>query len=124
MAKVLALHVPATRAEPDCLEFIALRADDDPDRFALYERYVDEAAFQSHRATPHFRDYVEGRILPLLDERSFQRYLEVTPAGRRLKAAEPLVDWGDFGRIAQRESARFTRERSLVRSQVRPSGLA
>ena len=25
------------------------------------------------------------------------------------------------GRIAQRESARFTRERSLVRSQVRPS---
>jgi hypothetical protein len=28
------------------------------------------------------------------------------------------------GRIAQRESARFTRERSLVRSQVRPSGEA
>ena len=27
----------------------------------------------------------------------------------------------DEGRIAQRESARFTRERSLVRSQVRPS---
>ena len=26
------------------------------------------------------------------------------------------------GRIAQRESARFTRERSLVRSQVRPLG--
>ena len=26
-----------------------------------------------------------------------------------------------FGRIAQRESARFTRGRSLVRSQVRPS---
>jgi hypothetical protein len=28
-----------------------------------------------------------------------------------------------FGRIAQRESARFTRERSLVRSQVRPSAI-
>ena len=81
VAKVLALHVPATRAEPGCLEFIALRADDDPDRFALYECYVDEAAFQSHRATPHFREYVEGRIWPLLDERSFQRYREVAPAG-------------------------------------------
>jgi hypothetical protein len=30
------------------------------------------------------------------------------------------VSWTPLGRIAQRESARFTRERSLVRSQVRP----
>ena len=80
VAEVLALHVAATRAEPGCLEFVALRADDDPDRFALYERYVDEEAFQTHRATPHFRTYVEGRIVPLLEERTFQRYLEVTPA--------------------------------------------
>lgn len=30
------------------------------------------------------------------------------------------LDWAPSGRIAQRESARFTRGRSLVRSQLRP----
>src|SRR5688500_18570469 len=33
---------------------------------------------------------------------------------------DPALDWASSGRIAQRESARFTRGRSLVRSQVRP----
>ena len=39
---------------------------------------------------------------------------------RSLNRERHLARMLAFGRIAQRESARFTRERSLVRSQVRP----
>jgi quinol monooxygenase YgiN len=81
VAAVLALHVAATRAEPGCLEFTAYRSREATDRFTLHERYVDEEAFQAHRATPHFAEYIEGRVVPLLEERSWQRVEEVRPAG-------------------------------------------
>lgn len=53
---------------------------EDPDHFVLYEQYDDEAAFQAHRATPHFTTYIERRVIPLLQERSWSRYDEITPA--------------------------------------------
>jgi autoinducer 2-degrading protein len=74
VAATLALHVVATRAEPGCVNFTACRDLDDPDRFALFEQYVDEDAFQAHRGTPHFHDYIEGRVAPLLAERTWRRY--------------------------------------------------
>jgi quinol monooxygenase YgiN len=80
VADALAPHIAATRAEPGCVTFVAYRADDDPDHFLLYEQYVDEAAFQEHRRTPHFAEYVEGTIVPLLERRDWQRYDEVPPA--------------------------------------------
>ena len=79
IAEVLALHVAATRAEPGCVEFTAYRSLDDADRFTLHERYEDEAAFEAHRASPHFAEYVEGRIVPLLEERTWARVAEVRP---------------------------------------------
>ena len=81
VAVALARHVTATRAEPGCVGFTAYRDPDDPDHFALYERYADENAFQAHRQTAHFADYVEGRIAPLLQDRIWRRYEEI--------AAEP-----------------------------------
>ena len=48
-------------------------------------------------------------------------------AGKADSGAAHVVGYsrlGSLGRIAQRESARFTRGRSLVRSQVRPLNLA
>jgi quinol monooxygenase YgiN len=80
VAATLARHVAATRDEAGCLQFIAFRSQSDPDQFLLYEQYEDEEAFQAHRETPHFRQYVEQAIVPLLDERSFDRYGEVVPA--------------------------------------------
>ena len=80
VADALAPHIAATRAEPGCVTFVAYRANDDPDRFLLYEQYVDEDAFQAHRRTPHFVKYVEGLIVPLLERRDWQRYDEVRPS--------------------------------------------
>ena len=82
VADALRQHVGATRAEAGCLSFVAYRADDDPDRFLLYEQYVDESAFEEHRQTPHFARYIDGIVVPLLEERSWQRYEELAPAER------------------------------------------
>lgn len=80
VAAVLEQHVTATRSEPGCLDFVALRDAEDSERFALYERYVDEVAFQAHRRTPHFHTFVERRIVPLLQERVWRRYDELPAA--------------------------------------------
>jgi len=74
VASVLALHRPATVAEPGCRAFVVNRSQDDGDRFVLYEQYDDEAAFEAHRASPHFKRYIEGQVVPLLAERSWERY--------------------------------------------------
>ncbi|MGD0810668.1 MAG: putative quinol monooxygenase [Acidimicrobiales bacterium] len=79
VATTLAKHVAATRTEPGCLQFVAYRSQKDPDQFVLYEQYVDDAAFEAHRQTPHFHSYVEGIIVPLLSERQADRYDEVDP---------------------------------------------
>ena len=50
IAAVLARHVAATRAEPGCVTFIAFQDSGDPDHFALYEQYVDEAALAARPA--------------------------------------------------------------------------
>lgn len=81
VAAVLGRHVAASRAEPGCLQFVAERSAHDGDRFVLYERYVDELAFEEHRQSPHFHGYVEQTIVPLLAEREWARYDEVAPAG-------------------------------------------
>ena len=54
VAALLAQHTAATRAEPGCLDFVALRGADDPDSFVLYERYSSADAFKAHQASPHF----------------------------------------------------------------------
>jgi quinol monooxygenase YgiN len=45
-----------------------------PCLFALVEAYVDEDAFQAHRASAHFEDNITRTLAPLLLERSWRRY--------------------------------------------------
>lgn len=79
VAAVLRKHVAATRAEPGCVLFVANRSVEDPDRFVLHEQYDDEAAFEAHRESPHFRDYVAGQVVPMLEERTWELYTLVEP---------------------------------------------
>jgi quinol monooxygenase YgiN len=48
---------PACRAEPGNLRWDVWRDPAAPERFVLDELYVDAAAVDAHRATPHFQDY-------------------------------------------------------------------
>jgi len=79
VAAILAEHVVATRAEEGCLEFDAWRSVENEDEFVLIEKYRDEAAFESHRGSAHFKTYIEGQVLPLLIERTWRRYADVMP---------------------------------------------
>lgn len=63
--------------EPGCLLYHANRSTENPDLFLLYEHYVDQAALEAHRDTPHFRDIIEGTVVPLLDKRERQLYEQV-----------------------------------------------
>jgi quinol monooxygenase YgiN len=80
VAAILARHLTPARAEPGCITFVAHRATDDPDVFVLYEQYLDEAAFEQHRHTPHFSEYIEHGVVPLLAEREWKIYGSVEPA--------------------------------------------
>jgi quinol monooxygenase YgiN len=58
------------RAEPGNLDYQVLRDPKDPRVFVLFERYTDESAFAAHRATAHFERWLNGEVLPFLDERT------------------------------------------------------
>jgi quinol monooxygenase YgiN len=55
--------------EPGCVFYQVSRSAEDPDLVLLYEHYVDDAALQAHRETPHFKEIVESVIMPLLRKR-------------------------------------------------------
>ncbi|WP_409300002.1 putative quinol monooxygenase [Peribacillus sp. SCS-155] len=55
--------------EPGCGAYFANRSQDNPDMFLLYEQYKDEAALEDHRETPHFKEIIEGKIVPILEKR-------------------------------------------------------
>ena len=81
VAALLARHTAATRAEPGCRDFVALRGTEDPDSFVLYERYASADAFKAHQASPHFEGIAVAQIRPLLAERTLQFCQVVEPAG-------------------------------------------
>ena len=44
----------SVRDEPGCLRFDVCSVEGDENRFVLYELYTDAAAFEAHKASPHF----------------------------------------------------------------------
>jgi autoinducer 2-degrading protein len=45
------------RDEPGCLRFDVSEVAGDENRFFLYELYADAAAFEAHKASPHFAQW-------------------------------------------------------------------
>lgn len=68
MAPLVAAH------EPGCKLYHASRSQENSDLFLLYEHYVDDAALLAHRETPHFKEIIEGTIMPLLEKRERELY--------------------------------------------------
>jgi len=59
------------RKEPGCRQFDILIDPNDKLKVMLYEVYADEAAFEAHQQTPHFKKYL-AEALPLLASRERQ----------------------------------------------------
>jgi (4S)-4-hydroxy-5-phosphonooxypentane-2,3-dione isomerase len=47
----------SVRDEPGCLRFDVCSVGSDENRFVLYELYTDAAAFEAHKASPHFAQW-------------------------------------------------------------------
>jgi quinol monooxygenase YgiN len=47
----------SVRDEPGCLRFDVCSVEGHQNRFVFYELYTDAAAFDAHRAAPHFADW-------------------------------------------------------------------
>lgn len=66
--------IPVMREEPGVLLYLPNRSVENPDQFLLYEHYPDQETREGHRDTAHFKEYIEGRIWPLLEERRVTIY--------------------------------------------------
>jgi len=63
----------ASREEEGVIGFEVARSMENPNAFALWEQYEDEAALEAHKGTEHFRRLVVGGVRPL----ALQRIAEV-----------------------------------------------
>jgi quinol monooxygenase YgiN len=72
--KLLPTLAEASRSEPGNIAFVAYRQLDDNRKIVLLERYTSRDAFAAHRETPHFKDLVLKRLIPLLDSREVESY--------------------------------------------------
>ena len=59
-----------TRAEPGNIMYQAHRSTAEPRKFLLYEQYVDLAAFEAHRASPHYQEYIADGIFKIMESRT------------------------------------------------------
>jgi quinol monooxygenase YgiN len=77
-AELIGQLVPASNAEPGCIQYVPHRAADDPRTFLLYEQYKDAAAFEAHTQTEHFQTLAAGELFGLMEarERTFYETLD------------------------------------------------
>jgi len=68
VADIFSKLTAESRKEPGCAMFQVHRHRTEPRRFFIYEQYKDDAALESHRATPHFLQYAK-KELPKVAER-------------------------------------------------------
>jgi autoinducer 2-degrading protein len=71
-------HEASTR-EPGNVRFDVIRSVEEPDRFVLYEWYVDEAAALAHRTTPHYHAWREAAADWFVEPRYGVRYVGLFP---------------------------------------------
>jgi len=78
MSMLLENAKAARETEPGCRQFDVLVDPKDRTRVMLYEVYEDEAAFQAHQQTPHFKRYI-AEAIPLLQSRDRFFFRRVAP---------------------------------------------
>ena len=75
-----ALRAMAELVKAEELACLLYNVNVDPENenlYCLYEVYENEDAIAAHRETPHFKEFVEGIIVPLLEKRERELYRRV-----------------------------------------------
>lgn len=66
---IIARFLPLARQEPGMEILTVNQSATDPAKFLFYEIYADQAAFEAHQQTSHFRQMILEEALPLLRHR-------------------------------------------------------
>jgi (4S)-4-hydroxy-5-phosphonooxypentane-2,3-dione isomerase len=74
LAELEAMKPLVQENEPGCKFYQVSRSTDDENLLLLYEHYVDDAALNAHRETPHFKSIIEEKIIPMLEKRERELY--------------------------------------------------
>jgi quinol monooxygenase YgiN len=74
LAKLQEMKPRVEADEPGCVFYQVSRSTEQEDLVLLYEHYVDEDALLGHRETVHFKEIIEGAVVPLLVERERELY--------------------------------------------------
>ena len=77
--QLLRTVVPLARQEPGCITYTLNQSVDDPRQLMLFERYVDEAAFLEHVATPYVQEIVVGKVMPMIQKRERELFTTIEP---------------------------------------------
>jgi len=62
IAEMLRHLISGSRQESGCISYIPHFVEDEPRTVLIYEQYVDEAAPEVHRNSPHFLEYAAGGL--------------------------------------------------------------
>jgi quinol monooxygenase YgiN len=73
IAALLSHLTPASRQEPGCINYIAHFVQAEPLTVLIYEQYVDEAALEHHRNSPHFKQFAADGLYQFKHERYLER---------------------------------------------------
>jgi quinol monooxygenase YgiN len=69
IAETLRALTLASRQEPGCVSYIPHYLDGDRDTVLIYEQYLDAAAADAHRQSPHFKQYAVGGLYQKMKDR-------------------------------------------------------
>ena len=70
------LHAASNR-EPGCITYEVHVDPDNANQFFIYEVYEDAAGLEAHQETPHFKELVLEKAIPLLEFRERKHYVYV-----------------------------------------------
>ena len=68
-ADIIARFAPEARKEPGLELLMVNQCATNPSEFLFYEVFKDEAAFEAHQQTPHFKTLIVEQALPRLSKR-------------------------------------------------------
>jgi quinol monooxygenase YgiN len=74
VADILARFAPQARQEPGVRLFLVHRALENPAQFLFYELFENEAAFEAHQQTAHFKSLIVEQGVPRLNRRERVQY--------------------------------------------------
>jgi quinol monooxygenase YgiN len=73
VAEMLRILTRESRQETGCINYIPHFVEAEPLTVVIYEEYLDEAALEHHRTSPHFVQYAAGGLYKLKHTRHLER---------------------------------------------------